>query len=61
MDWQQIEQKWDEMTRRVQPPSTLSAIHKIKPKQSKTELSSAIDPAVLPRMTESSTAGKLYE
>ncbi len=60
MNWNQIELKWAEMTRRVQP-SLLPSIMQAKPFQNATDFSVSIDPAILPDPKGSLITGKLYE
>lgn len=44
MDWNQIEQKWDEMAHRVQPQSSLPFKSRLKPSLDEPKLLSTIDP-----------------
>ncbi len=61
MNWDQIERKWDEMTRRVQSPSSASSTLQARPLMGEAGLSLRIDPSVSPRPVEGVVSGKLYE
>ncbi len=61
MNWDQIELKWAEMTRRVQAPSSLSSKIEVSLSQAKRDLAPVIDPAILPGLAASLIAGKPYE
>ncbi len=61
MNWDQIEQKWGEMTRRVQPTALLpSAIRTVSP-QNETDDLLMINPTFSVGAAESILAGKLHE
>lgn len=51
MNWDQIERKWEEMTRRVQSPSSLPSVIQAKTLKDQVELSPMIDPAASPTET----------
>ncbi len=61
MNWDQIERKWGEMTRRVQPTASLpSAIRIMSPQQEPDDLL-PVDPTISRGLAESLSAGKPYE
>ncbi len=61
MNWDQIERKWDEMTRRVQPPSSLPSLIGSGPLQTGPVLPSEIDPAASSGLSETLIGGKTCE
>lgn len=61
MNWDQIERKWGEMTRRVQPtPSLPSAMRTMSP-QKEPDVLLPIDRTAALGLAESLSAGKPYE
>lgn len=61
MNWDQIERKWGEMTRRVEAPSSLSSTLQTKATQDDADLLEAMPPAVLSGSAEGLISGKPYE
>ncbi len=61
MNWDQIERKWGEMTRRVQPTPSLLSPMQIMPSQKELGGLLSIDPTVSRALAESLSAAKPYE
>ena len=61
MNWDQIERKWDEMTRRVQSPSSLSTTIQGKSSRDEPELESVDGQAGSADLTERSSEAKLWK
>jgi len=61
MDWDQIERKWDEMTRRVQSPSSRSTTIQAKSSRDEPELEPVDGQAGSADLTERSSEAKLWK
>ncbi len=61
MNWDQIERKWGEMTRRVQPLSSLQSAMRTTSPQNEPDDLLAIDPTAALGLAESLSSGKPYE
>lgn len=61
MNWDQIEQKWVEMTRRVQPTHSQGSALRTMSANSNTDTGPAVGPSTPPELADCESAGTPFE